>query len=288
MPDFCYNTITGSAEDIKAVLEIMKSERSDFDFENIIPMPEILHRTVAPMTIVEDQEWDPAELEKPEIHTLSKSKYDEFVAQYGTDNWYDWAKWNWGTAKPAVDAKAEAEKITFVTAYTPPNRVFAELASRLPADTELDIRCVLDQGNGAEYQIADNMVADVDFWEAPAFEYPLDSLTFLMKCYCTGGQGNRFVDGQWYFETDQYADAVKGYRTALEALVDADLEPGDLDDELPGIVQDFWENYGPQSGTQMLDYIEANTPDLSGEVRKAIQKTRDAAPAQELVARPKA
>jgi hypothetical protein len=125
------------------------------------------------------------------------------------------------------------------------------------------------------------MVADVDFWEAPAFEYPLDSLSFLMKCYCTGGQGNRFVDGQWYFETDQYANAVKGYRTALEALADAELEPGDLDAEMTGIAQDFWENYGPQSGAQMLDYIEANTPELPDDMRKAIQKARHAAPAHE-------
>lgn len=288
MPDFCYNTITGSAEDIQAVLEIMKSERSVFDFERIIPMPEILLKTVAPIQVVEDQEWDPAELDKPEIRVVSKSKHDELVALHGAADWHTWSMKNWGTAKLADEAKAEGEKITFVTAWEPPTQVMAALAARLPGDTELNFRWELDQGNGAEYLIADNMVHDMDCWQEPAFEYPLDSLTSLRKCYIAGGQGACFEEGRWYFEGAPNTTPTKGYDTALEALVDADLEPGDLDDEIEGIVEDFWESYDPQTGIQTLDYIEANTPDLSDEIRKAIQKVRDAAPAQEPAAGPKA
>jgi hypothetical protein len=183
---------------------------------------------------------------------------------------------------------AETEKIAFVTAWEPPTHVMVALAERLSSDAELNFRWELGQGNGAEYLIADNMVHDVDFWQAPAFEYPLDSLDFIMKCYSAGGQGGRFVDGQWYYETDPQGGSAKGYRTALEALVDANLEPGALDTEIEGIVEDFWESHSPQIGIQTLDHIENTRPDLSEEFRNAIQKVRATAPTQEPAAGPRA
>jgi hypothetical protein len=284
MPDFCYNTIIGSAEDIRAVLEIMKSEKSDFDFERLIPMPEILHRTVSPIQVVADEEWDSAEFEKNEIRTISKTKHEELVARHGSADWHSWSKKNWGTTKPAHDVVVEPEKITFVTAWEPATHVMSALAERLPSDAEIDFKWELDQGNGAEYQIADNMVHDVDFWTAPGFETPLDSVPDLRKCYLAGGRGNSFAEGLWYVEGGHEGDP--GYKSAIEAIVFEEIETFDHEDG--EIAEEFWEAYSPQDGLRTLDHIEDTVPDLTDEMRTLMQCARDTVPTQKVEVGPKA
>jgi hypothetical protein len=284
MPDYCYNTITGSPEDIQAVLDIMKSEKSVFDFERIIPMPEILWKTVAPIQVVEDQDWDPAELDKPEIRTLSKSKHDEFMAQFGAADWYNWSRENWGTTKPPSEIIADVDRITFVTAWKPPTHVIAALADRLPNDAELNVKWELDQGNGAEYLIADNMVHDVEFWSAPGFENPLDGVPDIRRCYLTGGRGNTFVQDYWYAEDGN--GSTKGYGSALEAIVFEEIDGFDPEDE--EITEDFWEAYEPADGLRVLNHIQDAIGDLTDEQRSLIQHAHDTVPTQEISVGPKA
>ena len=283
MPDYCYNTITGSPEDIQAVLDIMKSEKSVFDFERILPMPEIIGRTTAPVRVVEDDEWNPAELNQNPVQVLSKTVAREFCARYGAADWHSWSKKNWGTTKPAFEAKAEEEKITFVTAWEPPTHVIAALADRLPNDAELNIKWELDQGNGATYLIADNMVHDVEFWSAPGFENPLDGVPDIRKCYLTGGRGNTFVQNYWYAEDGN--GSTKGYGSALEAIIFEEIEAFDPEDE--EIAEEFWEAYEPADGLRVLNHIEAAISDITDEQRSLIQHAHDTVPTQEISVGPR-
>lgn len=284
MPDICANYITGSEEDIRAVLDLMRSETSGFDFERIIPMPEILRKTIAPIQVVEDKGWDPEELNKPEIRTLSKSKHQEFIAQYGAADWRAWAEQHWGAAKPPFETGIEAERIVFTTPWRPPFALIKQMVKMLPPDVELEYKWVQDQGNGAKFEIAANELTEMEIWTAPSFEWPIDSVNYLRKCYISGGEGGKYESGKWYYEDS--LEPIRGYNSVLEALIHEEIF--DFDPEDAEIAEEFWEAYSPQDGLRILDHIEETVPNLTDDIRTLMQCARDIVPTQEFVVGPKA
>lgn len=103
MPNHVTNTITfhGEQRDIDKVLELIKGETSCIDFEKIIPMPENIFRG----------NLGPKEREL-----------------YGSNNWYDWSCFNWGTKWNAYSDYKEDSTITFDTAWSCPLPVLDALA----------------------------------------------------------------------------------------------------------------------------------------------------------------
>lgn len=106
MPNHITNrlTIIGTEEQVKQVREAIKGEGEDqfIDFNKVAPMPKELEGTVAPMTIISQEEYDEQErkianndLTENEkqwglSRKLTKELSEEYIAKFGADNWYTW------------------------------------------------------------------------------------------------------------------------------------------------------------------------------------------------------
>ena len=120
MPNWTYNNVQfiGKTEDnVKQLKELLKSDDNDFDFNNIIPMPNELSDTVSG-----------SENAKPD---WQKKQSEKLKAKYGADNWYDWSNNNWGTKWNACDVNVEQNKnvlnYTFDTAWDAPREIVRAL-----------------------------------------------------------------------------------------------------------------------------------------------------------------
>lgn len=108
MPNYCSNYLwmDGSVNDVKNVINFVKSNENEFDFNKIVPMPDYIYRDILG----------------------SKES-----ALYGENNWYDWACKNWGTKWNSMDVEVYNDKIYFLTAWTPCEPVIAALARMFPS-----------------------------------------------------------------------------------------------------------------------------------------------------------
>lgn len=105
MPNHVTNRIQfyGEQENIDKIMELIKGEESWIDFEKIIPMPDNIFRgNLGP----------------------------EERAIYGSNNWYDWCRANWGTKWNAYSDCFDKENnaIEFDTAWSCPIPVLDALA----------------------------------------------------------------------------------------------------------------------------------------------------------------
>lgn len=107
MPNCCTGnlSIKCSEELLEQVKKYVKSEESEFDFNNIVPMPEHIYRG---------------------------SPRPEESQMYGKDNRYNWSCEHWGTKWKAVNARSEGPDFCFETAWTPCSPVIAALAKQFP------------------------------------------------------------------------------------------------------------------------------------------------------------
>lgn len=108
MPNYCYNSLSILSDDekvIKKILDYVKSEDNEFDFEKIIPMPDYIYR--GPVGAEEE-------------------------AIYGENNWHDWSCKNWGTKWNSEGATADGPDIFFETAWSPCLPVIDALAKEFP------------------------------------------------------------------------------------------------------------------------------------------------------------
>ena len=124
MPNWCQNEVQvhGSEADIKAFKTLVESEKTKFDFNQIIPMPEELEETQSPA--------DPNDL-----------KVKKLIEKFGYGDWYKWRSANWGckwnthNVEPEAD---EAEELTYYidTPWSPPSNICQALRNKFP---ELEI-----------------------------------------------------------------------------------------------------------------------------------------------------
>lgn len=110
MPNDCYNALSIDANDalIERIMNHVRSEETEFDFERIIPMPENIYRGMLG---------------------------SEERKLYGENNWYDWSCNHWGTKWNAYDVLADPGYVSFYTAWTPCRHVISELANQYPEAT---------------------------------------------------------------------------------------------------------------------------------------------------------
>jgi hypothetical protein len=103
MPNWTSNhiSIEGEAADIRAFLEAVKWEDKIFDFNRLIPMPELLKCTVSGFMTIDGKKvesWieDKDSEGKPVPRCFTPEEQRE-LEHIGYSNWYDWAVANWGT-----------------------------------------------------------------------------------------------------------------------------------------------------------------------------------------------
>ena len=105
----------------------------DFDFNNIVKIPEELVDTVSPTRIATQSEYDKLD-EKGKERYILQSRSEELIKKYGFDNWYNWNVANWGSKWNALETsytKGE-DKFSFETAWSFPDIILKKLSSKYP------------------------------------------------------------------------------------------------------------------------------------------------------------
>jgi hypothetical protein len=99
-------TVTGRVPVLKAFLAAVESEERPFDFNRIIPMPEILGHTGSGTREIEgkrvdrwyviDPDFPPDRNDTENVRLLT---FEEMLTidALGVKTWYDWSTKNWGT-----------------------------------------------------------------------------------------------------------------------------------------------------------------------------------------------
>lgn len=146
MPNWTYNNVQfiGKTEDnVKQLQTMLKSDDNEFDFNNVIPMPNELSDTVSG-----------SENAKPE---WQKEQSKKLKAKYGADNWYDWSINNWGTKWNACNTEVELNEnvlnYTFETAWDAPReivRALEHMKETILKDISIDWNCTHEDGNEEE------------------------------------------------------------------------------------------------------------------------------------------
>jgi hypothetical protein len=109
MPNWVLNTLKVVAGDPKEISEFVRTEKSVFDFNTLVPMPEHIQNSNE-------------EVARPSGFTVPA--------------WYSWAIANWGTKWNASESRYSTTNpqsvIWFDTAWDPPVPVFEALAKGFP------------------------------------------------------------------------------------------------------------------------------------------------------------
>lgn len=218
-------TVIGSNNEVKKVLKDIKSDHSDFDFNQIISSPECLKGFEPHMGILaraENALGLPVD-EHPLIADLQKSnrtrecfslcKADDIpaviraisnFAECGHMYWHSWNSDNWGTKWNAYDVSVNDNEIKFDTAWSHPIPIIEHLSKKFP-DIQFDIQYADEDigSNCGQYSIKNNEGFDIK-------DFQLDWKK------STPEEQHRIV---------AFALAVKGYsETADEWLSDRDYE----------------------------------------------------------------
>lgn len=149
MPNHVRNELYFNCEDRSIIDNLMnqiKGDETEIDFEKIIPMPSDIYRGNLGL----------------EEEKLYKGR-----------NWYDWSIKNWGTKWNAYETEKEYNSVSFLTAWSAPIRVIEKLSSMFPsvtithyfADEDIGYNCgrivykdgkivaITDQADGSEEDV---------------------------------------------------------------------------------------------------------------------------------------
>ncbi len=147
MPNWVTNSLEikcDSSKRLEFILSELRSDKSEFDFNKIAPMPKELESTTSPTRIISKEEYDKQEerIAKGELtdneknwglsRGLSQVVHDEYIEKFGHANWYDWQYSNWGTKWNANDVYIEDNVVTFLTAWSTPYSLLVKLSMKYP------------------------------------------------------------------------------------------------------------------------------------------------------------
>lgn len=145
MPNWVKNKAIVEGENKEQINEVMELFRDEVDFNKIVPMPEAIKNTTAPVRNPED----------PKNQLLRE--------KYGFDSWYDWSLANWGTKWNAHSSYYEVRGATLVfwynTAWATPHEFHLALSKKFPdltftvefADEEIGYNCGTLEYKDGEY-----------------------------------------------------------------------------------------------------------------------------------------
>lgn len=148
MPNHITNILSfkGNEEDINRLKIFIKSDDEQLiDFKKIVPFPKELENTVSPIQkyitkeeyILQEKRLVKNELTEDEkkwgiSRYLTKELSEEYINNFGSDNWYDWNCYNWGTKWNAYDTYDNGDDISFDTAWSTPYNVILQLSKIFP------------------------------------------------------------------------------------------------------------------------------------------------------------
>ena len=179
MPNHITNKLTivaENAERLNEVLETLKTDEQEFDFNTLIPMPEELvinafgHSKEELDYARTHEAYDADECGKLFGERFSEEMFLNARAQalnmdkYGYPTWYEWSCTNWGTKWNAYDIDVYRNSdteviITFNTAWSAPIEIYNALAEKFD-DIEINVLWA-DEDMG--YNCGDGYGSDGDF-----------------------------------------------------------------------------------------------------------------------------
>lgn len=220
MPNHITNVLIvhGSSEQAKDVFAYMKTESSEFDFNQIAPMPKELdiesssdgkvgmeyllyksndgfERYVDTYENVEKL----SEERKSRIIELGK-KYLSNIAKYGYTNWYDWCLANWGTKWNAYDIeKRDDYTIEFNTAWSGVPKLIRQLSLKFP---EVEFEYIY-----ADEDVSYNTGQGTIKNGVMNMSYPEGGSNEAFEIYFATHEQARdyfeFVNGEWRYKEDE-------------------------------------------------------------------------------------
>ena len=203
MPNYVRNHITfeGDKDEINLMLNFVKNEDGDFDFNKIIPMPKLLaieegSRTYEGLNKYrayiellnnggDTSEYLKFKEEHPDVWFLGIAAYNN-IERYGYCSWYSWCIDKWGTKWNACDSYVGRDYIEFDTAWSAPMPVIVALSKKFSgitftmkyADEDIGNNCGMRQWKGGrltEFEVFDYSRSAIDFacdlWGYDASEY---------------------------------------------------------------------------------------------------------------------
>lgn len=169
MPNWTTNklTITGPAEDLAILNQIITADNGKLSLKHFIPTPDALtkictgfHKDADGKEVREWYESKDAE-GKPVQTPVTQQEHDDFKVKYGATNWYDWNLANWGT-KWDIDGNNQQccmtnEKIliNFLSAWDTPTIGLLEISKRFPT-LEFDLVFKHEGGFGSGWMQIQN------------------------------------------------------------------------------------------------------------------------------------
>lgn len=145
MPNHVTNilTVKGTEKQVKEVMGTIL-ENDEVTFDKFAPMPEDLVKVTSPVSVVSQKEYDEkkAELERKLASgesvwsttlPITKEMQKDYIEKYGADNWYDWARQNWGTKWGAYNGyRLDENHVTFQSAWSTPVNAMITLSEKFP------------------------------------------------------------------------------------------------------------------------------------------------------------
>jgi hypothetical protein len=166
MPNWTHNfmRVEGDEKDIRAFLDAIKWQDELFDFNRIIPMPELLKNTGSGFMKIDGEKVNSWYIEQrnpggnDKVRRFTREEKEE-LARIGAENWYDWSIENWGTkwnpchldiSGAAINGSLE---VTFDTAWSAPVPIFRKIVVMFPKLSFAFQWC--DEGDDYAYSLDD-------------------------------------------------------------------------------------------------------------------------------------
>lgn len=145
MPNWTSNIIRaeGDEHDIGFFLDAVKSQGEVFDFNRIIPMPELLKHTASGNRKIAGKNvtsWYVIDGDFPNDNVrLFTPEEKTALAEIGHEDWYSWSCENWGTKWNACRTEISEKclnntwvEIRFDTAWAAPSPIFRRMFEMFP------------------------------------------------------------------------------------------------------------------------------------------------------------
>jgi hypothetical protein len=131
--------IFGEKESIAAFVAAAKKD-GEWDINALYPNP--LEEFSSPVRIVSQEEYENQNQENLLFvgRAMTQEMHDRFVEQYGTADWYEWARRHWGTKWGVYDIEEESVTdteviLTYSTAWSPATGLWAKVSEMFPTLT---------------------------------------------------------------------------------------------------------------------------------------------------------
>ena len=123
-------------------------EENEFDFNQILPIPNELKGTTSPCRIISQEDYDKQEerIAKGDLtegeknfgvsRGITQEMHDDFIKRFGYSDWYGWQVNNWGTKWNASNVYwSDDDYVSFNTAWSTPFDLLVALSKKYPQAT---------------------------------------------------------------------------------------------------------------------------------------------------------